>query len=88
MHHLDSFGGDCGDTTSGLSLLSSFNFLHFHQRSQVFLILNLNGAYFYEWHGIGCSWLSKIDPWNEVRPSASLVLLSRADYCPYRCLPE
>jgi hypothetical protein len=29
VHNLDILGGCCGDPTSGLSLLTSFNFLHF-----------------------------------------------------------
>jgi hypothetical protein len=50
VHRLDILGGCCGDTTSGLSLLTSFNFLRFYRRVQVFLALNFNGKYFYEWN--------------------------------------
>ena len=52
VHHLDILGGCCGDTTSGLSLLTSFNFLHSYRCVQVFLALDLNGMSFYEWHDV------------------------------------
>jgi hypothetical protein len=67
VHHLDILSGDCGDTTSGLSLLTYFTFLHSHTpfpgipkpQFEWYVLLRMTRSQLLI--------AIRIDPWNEVR---------------------